>query len=91
MHVLVLALLAGCPDTSNVVTEGGSTAKETIDRVKVDADLGAIRSTIKLYEQTNEGEHPPDLAALHLSALNYPEKYVYDPSTGTVSCPSMGR
>jgi hypothetical protein len=91
MTLFLLALLAGCPDTANVATGGGSQAKATLDRVRVDADLGAIRATIKLYQQTNEGQNPPDLGALTLSALNYPDKYVYDASTGTVSCPEFGR
>jgi len=44
-----------------------------------------------LYRQVNEGQNPPDIASLGINGLYYPDKYVYDASTGTVTCPECGR
>lgn len=78
---------SGGEPVATVATQGGNKAKEELDAARVKADLGAIRSTIKVYRQTNEGELPPDLDALELSALAFPGRYVYDASTGTVTDP----
>lgn len=91
--LLHFLLLTGCPDSqvALVATEGGSQARARIDGVKSDTDLAVIRSSINLYRQVNEGRNPPDIASLGINGLYYPDKYVYDPTTGTVTCPECGR
>lgn len=91
--LLHFLLLTGCPDSqvALVATEGGSQARARLDAVKSDTDLAVIRSSITLYRQTNEGQNPPDLASLGINGLYYPDKYVYDAGSGTVSCPECGR
>lgn len=89
----LLVVLVGCgwlsapvdEPTANTLTQGGATAKERLDTTRVAADLAAIRASIKVYRQLHEGENPPDLAALELTGLSFPDRYTYDATTGTVS------
>lgn len=67
----------------------GSTPRATLDRVKVSTDLSAIRAAIDLYRADHEDAPPPDLGALPVSGLYYPDAYVYDAASGTVSCPEL--
>lgn len=78
---------ASSDPTAAVATEGGSQARETIDGTKIKTDLGVIRSQLKLYAQTHEGEKAPDIASLGLSGLSFPDRYAYDPASGTVTDP----
>jgi len=91
---MLFFVLAACfslsPASSDgvaVATEGGSQARETIDGTKVKTDLGVIRSQLKLYAQTHEGEKAPDIASLGVSGLSFPDRYAYDPASGTVTDP----
>jgi hypothetical protein len=70
-------------------TATGSTARTTLDRVRVKADLSAIRSAVRTWSGMNEGALPPDVAALGLQGLQYPDAYTYDASTGEVHCAEL--
>lgn len=70
-----------------VLTEGGSHARETVDGTKIKADLAVIRTQLKLYVQTHEGEKAPDLDAIGLSGLSFPDRYSYDAAAGVVTDP----
>jgi hypothetical protein len=92
MLLLALAACLGLSPGSNdpataVMTEGASDAHDTLDMTRVKADLGVIRSQLKLYAQTHEGEGAPDIASLGVSGLSFPDRYAYDPAAGTVIDP----
>jgi hypothetical protein len=70
-------------------TATGSHARVTMDRVKVQADLGAIRSALRTWKGMHEGEWPADLDTLGLNGLQYPDAYTYDAATGEVTCAEL--
>lgn len=95
---LGLSLLIGCMDTPSKldatpdmdVPSTENSPKGTLDRVKVNTDLAAIRAAIKMYQTDHENANAPDLDSLGVSGLHYPDAYTYDASDGTVRCDALG-
>lgn len=67
----------------------GTSPRATLDRVKVNTDLMALREGVKLYKADHEDALPPDLDSLGVSGLYYAEHYVYDAATGEVHCDAL--
>lgn len=93
MRVALLVFLLACgkerkpdPVEPEGPVSGGSGARSTLDRVKVQTDLSTIRSAIRRYAQENEGAFPSDIGALGIQGLYYEAYYTYDASAGTVTC-----
>jgi hypothetical protein len=98
--VLAVALAGGCTDRSapaeaeaparrdRPLAQDGSVARALTsapDRVRVQADLAALRGALKAYH-AEHSSWPRSLDELSLEGrINHPSDLVYDPASGTVT------